>query len=114
MQNTLAAVPVKRDTLGYWTHPDFFTPANGSELGVDGEFDAWLQKNHLRAWHTFMTDEDDSEESMYQVYEKSGQGDCSHWTPSDVDEGKGGWFMASIHDSDYGPVCVWLRSNTDE
>ena len=41
--------------------------------------------------------------------EQHGDGyDISSWQPSGI---KGdGWFVGSIHDTDDGAVCIWLRS----
>ncbi|EQB0362493.1 hypothetical protein ACYAGF_003739 [Yersinia enterocolitica] len=40
MIKTITAAPVERDSHGFWTHPDYFVPANENEFGVEGEFDA--------------------------------------------------------------------------
>ncbi|MFW5399441.1 hypothetical protein V2A85_06975 [Yersinia sp. 1252 StPb PI] len=37
MIKTITAAPVERDSHGFWTHPDYFVPANGREVGVEGE-----------------------------------------------------------------------------
>ncbi|HHH1368302.1 TPA: hypothetical protein ACPZHQ_002235 [Yersinia enterocolitica] len=113
MESIIKPLPVERDPLGYWRHPAFFTPAEGRDFALEDEFDAWLKKHNLSAWYTFMSDEDDSDETMYKAYENSGCSDCSHWTPANL-ESEHCWFIASIHDSDDGPVCVWLRDNDEK
>jgi hypothetical protein len=35
---SIKPLEVQRDEDGYWTHPDYFVPANGNEYGVPGEF----------------------------------------------------------------------------
>jgi hypothetical protein len=44
MTTEIKALPVERDQYGYWTHPDYFKPANGREYGLKREFDAWLEE----------------------------------------------------------------------
>ncbi|WP_366557365.1 hypothetical protein [Pantoea rodasii] len=39
-------------------------------------------------------------------------GNCGAWQPSGP-AGEG-WFTGSIHDTDDGPVCVWLRPDAQE
>ncbi|PJG64212.1 hypothetical protein CV016_04035 [Yersinia kristensenii] len=47
MIKIITAVQVERDPFGFWTHPDFFEPANGNEFGVEGEFYAWKMRNRV-------------------------------------------------------------------
>ncbi|HFO5431081.1 TPA: hypothetical protein ACHKAL_003391, partial [Escherichia coli] len=37
--------------------------------------------------------------------------DIASWKP-ERPEGEG-WFIGSIHDTEDGPVCVWLRNKTE-
>lgn len=103
----ISAQPVVRDRWGGWTHPDFFVPAGGNEYPQHGEFEAWLTTHNLAAAFTWM--ENDAPDWMLQAFRNTG--DCSCWEPS----GPAGesWFTGSIHDTDDGPVCVWLRSKTE-
>ncbi|MEN4691197.1 hypothetical protein SB912_19195 [Pantoea sp. SIMBA_072] len=103
----ISAQPVVRDRWGGWTHPDFFVPAGGNEYPQHGEFEAWLTTHNLAAAFTWM--ENDAPDWMMQAFRNTG--DCSRWEPS----GPAGesWFTGSIHDTDDGPVCVWLRSKTE-
>ncbi len=103
----ISAQPVVRDRWGGWTHPDFFVPAGGNEYPQPGEFEAWLTTHNLAAAFTWM--ENDAPDWMMQAFRNTG--DCSRWEPS----GPAGedWFTGSIHDTDDGPVCVWLRSKTE-
>ncbi len=72
----------------------------GREYGLDGELDAWLEEKGLELRVEYR-DEDE--------IEQHGDGyDISSWQPSGI---KGdGWFVGSIHDTDDGAVCIWLRS----
>ena len=40
MKTKVNELPVERDQNGYWTHPNYFEPADGREYGFPGEFDA--------------------------------------------------------------------------
>ncbi|MFW5388343.1 hypothetical protein [Yersinia sp. 2542 StPb PI] len=105
MIKTITAAPVERDSHGFWTHPDYFVPANGNEFGVEGEFDAWKSLNRVVGTLDWMECEENAEE-LQAAYE-AGDCDLSMWQPKPP--AGDGWFMASIHDTEDGPVCYWLR-----
>lgn len=105
MIKTITAAPVERDNCGFWTHPDYFEPANGNEFGVEGEFDAWKALNRVVGRLKWMECEDNAEE-LQAAYD-AGNCDLSMWQPNPP--AGDGWFLASIHDSEDGPVCYWLR-----
>lgn len=105
MIKTISAVLVERDANGFWTHPDYFVPANGNEFGVDGEFYAWKVRNRVTGAMSWMENEENAEE-LQAAYDSLGCG-VSLWQPKPP--AGDGWFMASIHDSEDGPVCYWLR-----
>ncbi|WP_246169894.1 hypothetical protein [Yersinia canariae] len=105
MIKTITAAPVERDALGFWTHPDFFGPANGNEFGVEGEFDAWKALNRVTGAISWMECEENGEE-LQAAYD-AGDCDLSMWHPTPP--AGDGWFLASIHDTEDGPVCYWLR-----
>lgn len=105
MIKTITAVPVERDNRGFWTHPDYFEPANGNEFGVEGEFDAWKALNRVVGKLEWMDCEDNAEE-LQAAYE-AGDCDLSMWQPKPP--AGDCWFLASIHDTEDGPVCCWLR-----
>lgn len=105
MIKTITAVPVERDANGFWTHPDYFVPANGNEFGVDGEFYAWKVRNRVTGAMSWMENEENAEE-LQAAYDSLGCG-VSLWQPKPP--AGDGWFMASIHDTEDGPVCYWLR-----
>ncbi|WP_447869988.1 hypothetical protein [Serratia fonticola] len=92
MKKIITAMEPQRDQCGYWTHPDFFEPADGREYGAPGELEAWLDTNRV-AGHL---------EAL-----EAADGDISNWilTPPTGE----GWFIGSIHDTEDGPVCYWLR-----
>lgn len=99
MTTEFKALPVERDQYGYWTHPDYFKPADGREYGLAGEFDAWLEEKGLELREEWR-DEDEIEQHGDDY-------DISSWQPSGI---KGdGWFVGSIHDTEEGAVCIWLR-----
>ncbi|HGH0938522.1 hypothetical protein [Yersinia enterocolitica] len=105
MIKTITAAPVERDNCGFWTHPDYFEPANGNEFGVEGEFDAWKALNRVVGKLKWMECEDNAEE-LQAAYD-AGNCDLRMWQPNPP--AGNGWFLASIHDSEDGPVCYWLR-----
>ncbi|EPT0833414.1 TPA: hypothetical protein ACV4T5_001315 [Yersinia enterocolitica] len=105
MIKTITAVPVERDNCGFWTHPDFFEPANGNEFGVEGEFAAWKALNRVTGAIGWMENEENAGE-LLAAFDSAGC-DVSLWQPTPP--AGDGWFMASIHDTEYGPVCYWLR-----
>ncbi len=105
MIKTITAAPVERDSHGFWTHPDYFVPANGNEFGVEGEFDAWKALNRVVGTLDWMECEENAEE-LQAAYD-AGDCDLSMWQPKPP--AGDGWFMASIHDTEDGAVCYWLR-----
>ncbi|HHH0383821.1 TPA: hypothetical protein ACPZND_000188 [Yersinia enterocolitica] len=105
MIKTITAAPVERDNCGFWTHPDYFEPANGNEFGVEGEFAAWKALNRVTGAIGWMENEENAEE--LQAEYDSANCSVSMWNPTPPDGD--GWFMASIHETEDGPVCYWLR-----
>ncbi|HAU5648027.1 hypothetical protein [Serratia nevei] len=104
MSKLITAVEPQRDQYGYWTHPDYFTPANGAEYGAPGEFEAWKEANRVTGALQWM--ENHATAEQIDAYE-SGDGDISDWAPTPP--AGNGWFIGSIHDTEDGPVCYWLR-----
>ena len=97
--NTITALPVERDQYGYWTHPLYDEFCDGRESITSEEFNAWLDKNGL-AWTVVYRDEDDIDPRIDGY-------DISTWQP-EPPAGEG-WFVGSIHDTEDGAVCIWLR-----
>ncbi|WP_257017967.1 hypothetical protein [Serratia fonticola] len=104
MNKQITAMEPQRDDCGYWTHPDYFEPADGREYGAEGEFAAWLHAN--RVVSTVLWMESDVTDEQLEALE-AGDGDISQWTPTPP--AGDGWFIGSIHDTEDGPLCVWLR-----
>ena len=98
------------DNLGFWTHPDFFEPANGNEYPAPGEFEAWAKAQGVEVY-TLSLDVDPAADDIQAAYEE-GDADVSGWNPSPPN-GEG-WFLASVHDTEDGPYSVWLRRTTEE
>lgn len=96
-------IEVQRDSYGYWTHPDYLAFCDGREFISTAEMDKWMEENGLE-WRVEYRDEDE--------IDQHGDGyDISTWQPSGI---KGdGWFVGSIHDTDDGAVCIWLRAAKD-
>lgn len=98
----IGPVTVARNPDGFWTHPHYFQP-EGDEASR-GEFGDWLHRHKLTCSTCWM--ESDAPEQVTQAWE-AGASDASGWEPT-IAEGEG-WFIGSIHDTEDGPICVWLR-----
>ncbi len=92
-------LPVARDAIGYWTHPDW--PSVEDELIPYTWFDSRGLEVREQAF------EYDASEEVQASWLAEGIADCSAWHPTKPD-GEG-WFIFSIHDTDDGPICVWVR-----
>lgn len=57
-------------------------------------------------------DAGDGTEEAYKTYFDGAIADCSAWKPSKPDGD--GWFIVSIHDTEDGPACIWIRHPTEE
>jgi hypothetical protein len=103
-RNGTAIVPmvVLRDEWGHWTHPAW--PVTDDEAGIPR---SWFDERGLQVFETdFQTD---APEELVDAYIISGEPDCNAWKPSMPLSENGGWFIFSIHDTEDGPVCVWVR-----
>lgn len=78
---SIKPLEVQRDEDGYWTHPDYFVPANGNEYGVPGEFSTWLRQHNLESF-TLSLESDDAASEVAEKYFDGGFGcDISLWQP---------------------------------
>lgn len=100
--------PVRRDAYGCWIHPDFFFPEEWGRHTLPDGYHHWLSARGLVSVRTFM--EPSAPDAVISEWEKSG---CfASWEPQPPPGD--GWFIASLHDTDDGPVCIWLRNLTDK
>lgn len=97
--DSLTALPVERDQYGYWSHPDYLAFCDGREYIPSAEFNQWMEAKGLE-WKVDYHDEEEIEPNV------DGYDLCT-WNP-EAPEGDG-WFIGSIHDTDDGAVCIWLR-----
>ncbi|WP_447879198.1 hypothetical protein [Serratia fonticola] len=104
MHKLITAMEPLRDQRGYWTHPNYFVPTNGMEYAAPGEFEAWLEAHRLVGDLRWM--EEDATDDQLASFE-AGDGNISQWNPTPP-TGEG-WFVGSIHDTEEGPICYWLR-----
>ena len=96
-------LPVERDGMGFWTHPAW--PRDGDEDSIPK---AWFADQGLEVLCIEM--ESDGPEGFFETWADEGLCDCTPWTPSNpLGEG---WFIFSIHDTEDGPICVWVRNVT--
>jgi hypothetical protein len=97
----IEVLPVERDELGHWTHPAW--PQDGEENAIPI---TWFKDNGLQV--VMVEFEHDAPEELADAYFENGQPEaCKDWQPSQP-TGEG-WFVFSIHETDDGPVCVWVR-----
>lgn len=102
-QNSLIQpVPVERDSDGFWTHPDY--PA-WDEDTPQATVEAWFAEQGIE--HRIVLFEDDAPEELQDVWLVNGEAPCEKWEPT-APKGDG-WFTLSIHDTESGPVCIWVR-----
>lgn len=99
----ITALPVERNQYGYWTHPVYEEFCDGREYISNEDFNVWMKDNGLE-WKVDYRDEEalDPEVDGY---------DLSTWQP-EAPAGEG-WFVGSIHDTDDGAVCIWLRNKSE-
>lgn len=96
----ITPLPIERDENGHWTHPGW--PDDGEECAIPK---GWFAEHGLEL---FIVDfESDAPEALSEAYFEQGNPDCSAWQPS-TPPGEG-WFVFSIHDTEDGPVCIWVR-----
>ncbi|NIG73522.1 hypothetical protein F3J34_07915 [Klebsiella sp. Ap-873] len=96
----IQSMPVERDQYGYWTHPEYDKFCDGREAISTTEFNSWMEANGLE-WTAEHRDEDEVDPNVDGY-------DISSWKPELSPPGDG-WFVGSIHDSEDGAVCIWLR-----
>ncbi|WP_312973608.1 hypothetical protein [Atlantibacter sp.] len=103
MKNLITALPVERDQYGYWTHPVYDAFCDGREHVPTEEFNAWMRENGLE-WTVEYRDESDIDPNVDGY-------DISAWQPESP--AGDGWFVGSIHDTEDGAVCIWLRNKAE-
>ncbi|ELY5802148.1 hypothetical protein SNN69_001501 [Cronobacter sakazakii] len=95
----MSPLPVERDKYGALTHPAYAEFCTERDYISTEEFNAWTAAQGLE-WACVNRDEEDID------WDADGY-DISSWEP-EKPEGDG-WFVGSIHDTEDGAVCIWLR-----
>ena len=99
MKPMIQAHLVERDQFGFWTHPNY------PDLAVNcssNEAQETLRRLGLELQTVFM------ESDAPRLYDSARSDQrYSEWIPTRP-EGAG-WFVLSIHDTDNGPVCQYVR-----
>lgn len=106
MPAAVEALPVVRDEIGHWMHPDWplrATPEETSEAPT-----ARALGLELRA---VMMESQVSDEVMERYYD-SNSPDCNAWTPAPPDADPA-WFLTAIFDTEDGPAAHWCRPLPD-
>ncbi|MGP0172725.1 hypothetical protein ACSVIJ_12665 [Pseudomonas sp. NCHU5208] len=99
----IQAVPVERDEHGFWTHPQY--PHFWDEGTTSSEITAWFSARGLQSQVTEY--EYDAPDELQTIWMETGTPACSLWQPTEPSGS--GWFIFSLHDTERGPVCVWVR-----
>lgn len=102
MNKLIEAVEVKRDSEGYWFHPD----EPDFEEGQHKEYLAWLESQGLEYQIDDLEDYPDTLPAKIRYFEE-GDADISDWNPERP--AGDGWFILSIHMTEDSAVCVWVR-----
>lgn len=90
---------VERDKYGHWTHPAW--PATDDEYIPK----KWFDEQGLEL--AVVEFEGDAPQEMVDAYFETGEPDFERWEPT-MPSGDG-WFIFSIHDTEDGPICAWVR-----
>lgn len=93
------AVPVIRDENGFFQHPVTLLLDEGTDCK------AWAGRYGLECKAIWM--QDDASAEITDRYFASDDPDCSYWTP--IPPEGNDWMLASIHDTDDGPVALFFR-----
>lgn len=99
MKPMIQAHLVERDQFGFWTHPNYPDLADNCS---SSEAQETLRRLGLELQNVFM------ESDAARLYDSARSDQrYSEWIPTRP-EGAG-WFVLSIHDTDNGPVCQYVR-----
>ncbi len=99
MKPMIQAHLVERDQFGFWTHPNYPDLADNCS---SSEAQETLRRLGLELQTVFM------ESDAPRLYDSARSDQrYSEWIPTRP-EGAG-WFVLSIHDTDNGPVCQYVR-----
>lgn len=101
----ITPLTIKRDENGYWTHPAYDAYCDGREYIPNSEYDRWLKEIGMEL-EIICLEYDDESPTQLRYFELGYPG-VREWEPS-MPDGEG-WFIVSIHDTDDGPVCIWMR-----
>ncbi|EOT06292.1 hypothetical protein L346_05718 [Pseudomonas aeruginosa MSH-10] len=103
MKPMIQAHLVERDQFGFWTHPNYPDLADNCS---SNEAQETLRRLGLELQTVFM------ESDAPRLYDSARSDQrYSEWIPTRP-EGSG-WFVLSIHDTENGPVCQYVRPLAD-
>lgn len=84
----LSPIEPAHGLLGHWAHPDY--PAAGENWITEESFGEWLK---LIGYESAMRELDGDEPAFWHPVHPVGSG----------------WFIGSIHDTEDGTMCIWMR-----
>lgn len=96
----LSPVEPVRSRDGHWRHPHWPQEEN------DAIMENWLKLIGFEIEPVWLSGDDSAED--VQARWETGDCDFLAWQPKPPAEAAG-WFIASIHDHEDGPVCIWAR-----
>ena len=95
--------PIVRNTDGSYYHPAYVAFCDGRESISFNELDDWLDGLGLECAFIEFDQEPDTEAAREYATNAS----FTTWQPEQP--AGDGWFIASIHESEDGPQCIWVR-----
>src|SRR5690606_25065389 len=97
------------DQNGWRCHPDL----PQFEEGQEQDFGKYLRQQGLRyALHSLENDTSPENDKIATDYFEHGSSDFSGWNP--LPPQGDGWFLISIHDTEDGPVAMWVTREPEQ
>jgi hypothetical protein len=103
-QELIKPATVERDADGYWSHPGM--PDGDDDSESANAFKAWMAEQRLTHQISNLESEDETHPAYHAYYEEECCGVVG-WNPEPLTGN--GWFTLSIHDTEDGPMWVWVR-----
>ena len=109
--NKLLPVEVIRDEDGFFYHPTYSLLLDEllqeKEYPTQEEWDTFKKELNIETHCVWL--EDDADRNVVDRYFDGYPEACKEWNPSKPLE-EGDWFIVSIHDTEDGAVCLWVKN----